>query len=259
LFAPPGVDCLGGLSWSSRRASCSLENVRGFSAPRQPTRNAKRRHGKYVRSGSNRPSCLDLWLLGDLFCRVAGERGLPLPARRCWSAPPSTPDKPAAWRSNASFWPPPPARLSGTTSVIGSVANLERSLGAARPLYWRDPTKTATWAIFVHALGRVDRLRRALHRAAAHARRRSRGANRLEPGRFFLFNAAGGLLWAHVFGLAAIFSLRPSCASRAFRLRRLCPCGAWTRASFAIFQGQRKALARGGGSAIAVKAAERAS
>jgi membrane protein DedA with SNARE-associated domain len=31
------------------------------------------------------------------------------------------------------------------------------------------------------------------------------GANRLEPKRFFLFNAAGGLLWAHVFGLGGYF------------------------------------------------------
>ena len=31
------------------------------------------------------------------------------------------------------------------------------------------------------------------------------GANRLEPGRFFLFNAAGGFLWAHVFGLGGYY------------------------------------------------------
>jgi membrane protein DedA with SNARE-associated domain len=31
------------------------------------------------------------------------------------------------------------------------------------------------------------------------------GANRLAPGRFFIFNAAGGIIWAHFFGLGGYY------------------------------------------------------
>ncbi len=31
------------------------------------------------------------------------------------------------------------------------------------------------------------------------------GANRLAPGQFFIFNAAGGILWAHIFGLGGFY------------------------------------------------------
>ncbi len=31
------------------------------------------------------------------------------------------------------------------------------------------------------------------------------GANRLSPGQFFIFNAAGGIVWAHVFGLGGYY------------------------------------------------------
>jgi membrane protein DedA with SNARE-associated domain len=51
------------------------------------------------------------------------------------------------------------------------------------------------WIVFV---GRFIALLRMLAAVLA-------GANRLEPGRFFLFNATGGLLWAHVFGLGGYY------------------------------------------------------
>ena len=51
------------------------------------------------------------------------------------------------------------------------------------------------WIVFV---GRFIALLRMLAAVLA-------GANRLEPGRFFVFNAAGGLLWAHVFGLGGYY------------------------------------------------------
>ena len=51
------------------------------------------------------------------------------------------------------------------------------------------------WIVFV---GRFVALLRMLAAVLA-------GANRLEPGRFFLFNATGGFLWAHVFGLGGYY------------------------------------------------------
>jgi membrane protein DedA with SNARE-associated domain len=51
------------------------------------------------------------------------------------------------------------------------------------------------WIVFI---GRFITLLRMLAALLA-------GANRLEPTRFFMFNAAGGLLWAHVFGFGGYY------------------------------------------------------
>ncbi|MGA8170473.1 MAG: DedA family protein [Methylocystis sp.] len=51
------------------------------------------------------------------------------------------------------------------------------------------------WIVFV---GRFIALLRMIAAVLA-------GANRLEPKRFFVFNAAGGLVWAHLFGLGGYF------------------------------------------------------
>ena len=51
------------------------------------------------------------------------------------------------------------------------------------------------WIVFV---GRFIALLRVLAAVLA-------GANRLEPRRFFLFNASGGLFWAHVFGFGGYY------------------------------------------------------
>jgi len=51
------------------------------------------------------------------------------------------------------------------------------------------------WIVFV---GRFIAMLRVLAALLA-------GVNRLEPKRFFVFNAAGGLLWAHVFGLGGYY------------------------------------------------------
>ncbi len=54
------------------------------------------------------------------------------------------------------------------------------------------------WGGWIVFLGRFIALLRVLAALLA-------GVNRLEPKRFFAFNAAGGLVWAHVFGLGGYY------------------------------------------------------
>ena len=106
------------------------------------------------------------------------------------------------------------------------------------------------WIVFV---GRFIALLRMLAAVLA-------GANRLEPGRFFLFNAAGGLLWAHVFGFGGYY------LTSAFKRIE----GPFAFAAFVLvalglvhlsqyFKANEKRLLEEAEAAIAVKAAERAS
>jgi membrane protein DedA with SNARE-associated domain len=106
------------------------------------------------------------------------------------------------------------------------------------------------WIVFV---GRFIALLRMLAAVLA-------GANRLEPGRFFLFNATGGLLWAHVFGLggyyltSAFTRIEGPFAFAAFVLVALGIVHIWQ-----YVRANEKRLLEEAEAAIAAKSAERAS
>ena len=69
------------------------------------------------------------------------------------------------------------------------------------------------WAGIFRPLWRIDRLLRTLRCAAPRFAALLAGANGLAPWRFLAFNAAGGIVWATVFGLGGTCSARAYDAS----------------------------------------------